>query len=967
MAIFRIPPPQYLGGRQPNAPATFAPPVAAGSSAAPGVGSIVFTGFAPTVTAAAVHILAGQAQQPAYTGILAAWQLPPGLTLLRPAALAQGAIPPAFAPNAGTILFTGVAPTVTAGTTVAPGVGSVVLTGISPAVTFGNTLAPSVGSAVFAGASPTVAVGQYGFLPPLWQQTVLAAWQPADPSPTLPRYGVPQTPAGVNPSGGSIVFTGAAPTVAYGTVLAPAVASIAFTGFAPTVTAGQYGFLPPLWQSAVLSAWVPPDPLPILPRRITPQAPASAAPGVGSATFTGFAPTVTAGNTVAPPVGSAVFTGFAPTVTALAAYLPGGYWVTQPEYTAILAAWQLPPGLTLLRTAALAQGAVQPAVGPSAGAILFTGFPPTVDAGKKASPPTWASTVLAAWVPPDPLPTLPRHIIPQAPASAAPGVGSAVFTGFAPTVTYGATVAPAAGSVVLTGAAPTVVAVQLALAAQSPLATILASWQTPDPLPTLPRRITPQAPTAAAPGVGSAVFTGQAPTVTAGNTAAPGVGSVVVTGTAPTVAAGNTAAPGVGSVVFSGFAPTVTTSGAPLVPPAGSVVFTGAAPTVVTGNTVAPAVGSIVLTGAAPSLVVGQYGFLRPVWLSAVLTSWQSPDPLPTLPRRNTPQAPTSAAPGVGSAVLTGQAPTVTYAAVAVPGAGSVVITGFAPAAATGGTLAPAAGAITIGGLAPTVTTGATVSPAVGSLAFAGVAPTVAAGATAAPATGSIVFGGHPVSISVPPPWGSPAAITRMQTAVVAWQPPDPQPQRFVPTQALSKTQSPVPGREFLLPADIRTVIDTADVRAVLLPPDTRTVIQQPDIRTILLPADVRAVIARPDEELSMPEAPPQWSPAASSDVDLYFLSLSRWLPTGDTVNTPSVTVVPIAGDLNPIVVGSVSVDTGPRSVVIPPGVVYLDPGPRLLAILSGGTTGKTYTTILTWHDAQGRTINRQVLLSIQW
>lgn len=777
---------------------------------------------------------------------------------------------------------------------VAPTVGNAVFTGFAPTVTFGTTLAPTVGSAVFTGFAPTITVGQYGFLPPLWQSTVLTAWVPPDPLPTLPRRILPQAPTSAAPSVGSSVFTGFAPTVTAATIVAPSVGSAVFTGFAPAVTVGQYEFLPPLWQPTVLAAWQPADPSPTLPRHGIPQTSAALSPATGSITFTGVAPTVTAGATVAPAVGSVAFTGFAPSVTV------GQY-----------------------------------------------GF----------LPPLWQSAVLAAWVQPDPLPTLPRRVTPQAPANSAPSVGSAVFTGFAPTVTAGSTAAPAVGSVVLTGAAPTVTVGQYGFLPPLWQSTVLAAWQPPDPLPTLPRRVIPQTIAGVNPGAGLLTFTGFAPSVSVAGFGIPSprwLHAVLTAWQAPdplptlprwvTPQAPSSAAPAVGNATFTGFAPVVTA-----------------------GTTVAPTVGSAVFTGAAPTLTVGQYGFLKPLWLSTVLAAWTSPDPLPTLPRRAVVSTPAGVNPGAGLLTITGQAPTVIYGATAAPVVGSIAIAGFAPVVAAGATVTPSAGALVLQGFAPIATSGASFSPGAGSIAIAGFAPTVAAGVTTSPAVGSIVFTGRAVSISVPPPWGSPARITRMQTVVVAWQPPDPQPQRSVPTEALSTAQSPLPGREFLLPPDTRTVIDTADVRDVLLAPDTRTVIQPVDIRAILLPADVRVVIAQRDEELEMPQAPPQWSPAASADVDTYWLSLVRWLPAGDTVNTPSVTVVPIPGDTNPVTVGSVSVDTGSRAVTIPPGVSFQDSGPRIQAQLSGGTTGKTYTTILTWHDVQGRTINRQVLLQIAW
>lgn len=151
-----------------------------------------------------------------------------------------------------------------------------------------------------------------------------------------------------------------------------------------------------------------------------------------------------------------------------------------------------------------------------------------------------------------------------------------------------------------------------------------------------------------------------------------------------------------------------------------------------------------------------------------------------------------------------------------------------------------------------------------------------------------------------------------------------------------------------------------ADMREILVAPDDRLLQLQPDVRAILLP---------PDED-DMPPTPPQyWSPAASADVDIYWLSLTQWLPPDDTVSNPSVVILPaFTGDNNPVtVVGTPTVETGDLRVVVPPGVPIIDPGPRIQMKLTGGTPGRTYTTVITWQDDQGRTINRQALLPIQW
>lgn len=108
-----------------------------------------------------------------------------------------------------------------------------------------------------------------------------------------------------------------------------------------------------------------------------------------------------------------------------------------------------------------------------------------------------------------------------------------------------------------------------------------------------------------APGAGSVVFTGNAPSVD--STAAPGAGSLVFTGLAPSADA--TVAPGVGSVTFTGLAPSVDSTVAPGV---GSLVFTGYAPTVSFGTVVV----------ATPSGAFDAGGFGK--WYNLAFTSSSS-------------------------------------------------------------------------------------------------------------------------------------------------------------------------------------------------------------------------------------------------------------------------------------------------------------------------------------------------------
>jgi hypothetical protein len=105
---------------------------------------------------------------------------------------------------------------------------------------------------------------------------------------------------------------------------------------------------------------------------------------------------------------------------------------------------------------------------------------------------------------------------------------------------------------------------------------------------------------------------------------------------------------------------------------------------------------------------------------------------------------------------------------------------------------------------------------------------------------------------------------------------------------------------------------------------------------------------------------------AGPLDTDWYWLDLGLWLPPGDVVSSPVVTITPIAGDAAPLTVAvAAALDTGPRTFRMPSGIDYVSAGPRIMVKLTGGTVGNTYSISFTWSDSQGRTITRKRLLSI--
>lgn len=200
----------------------------------------------------------------------------------------------------------------------------------------------------------------------------------------------------------------------------------------------------------------------------------------------------------------------------------------------------------------------------------------------------------------------------QVATSLTPGAGSAVVTGFAPTVAVGTSLIPGAGSVVVTGFAPTV-------AAGNSLA----------------------------PSAGSVAVIGFAPIVTAGNSLTPGAGSVVVAGQTPVVAFGISLVPAAGSVVLTGAAPDAA-PGIALTPDAGAIAVTGFAPDVAEGDLVTPDAGSLAITGYVPDIVAGTAAHVV-VGGAGGGRQYVRPQPLPTIVGAGESEQPLQVASGLGA------------------------------------------------------------------------------------------------------------------------------------------------------------------------------------------------------------------------------------------------------------------------------------------------------------------------------
>lgn len=201
----------------------------------PGIGSLVITGYAPTI-----------------------------------------AQPQTSNPGVGALTLTGFAPTIAQPQTAAPGVGSLTLTGYAPSIVQGQNVNPSAGTITITGYAPDIAQPQSAA--PGVGTIAITGYAPSIAQPLA-----------VAPGAGSISFTGYSPSVAQtaNQAVLPGAGAVAFTGYAPslaqtanqTVTAGA--------GTGVLTGYAP---------TVT-QASASnsAAPDAGVLTITGYAPSVVQG------------------------------------------------------------------------------------------------------------------------------------------------------------------------------------------------------------------------------------------------------------------------------------------------------------------------------------------------------------------------------------------------------------------------------------------------------------------------------------------------------------------------------------------------------------------------------------------------------------------------------------------------------------------------------------------------
>jgi hypothetical protein len=461
-------------------------------------------------------------------------------------------------------------------------------------------------------------------------------------------------------------------------------------------------------------------------------APLTVTPALGTATWAGFAPTFPSALTAELREGGVLRATRTWTPTeALATNtitLDAGEKASIVNWSDV-ELWLIPQGIGAIRVTRVhgETPEADTAVRPGLGTATWAGFAPTIGLPITVSPglgdATWAGFA----------PSL------SFPATVTPGLGDAAWAGFAPTIGLPVTVAPGLGDATWAGFAPTVVS-----------------------------------PITVAPGAGDATWAGFAPTIGLPLAVSPGLGEAAWAGFAPTIGTPLTVAPGLGDATWAGFAPTLVTEagGITVEPGVGSATWAGFAPTIGLPVTVSPGLGTATWAGFAPSLPASltvelrESGTLRVTryfeplehvddpgnrWEmlltdeeKASITNWDNVEAWliatggsrairVTRFRVFVGDDGVTVTPGLGTATWAGFAPTITAPLTVTPGVGSGTWAGFAPVVGSATTVQPGVGAATWVGFAPTITAPLTVSPGRGLGTWAGFAPTAGTPGEATP------------------------------------------------------------------------------------------------------------------------------------------------------------------------------------------------------------------------------------------
>jgi hypothetical protein len=385
------------------------------------------------------------------------------------------------------------------------------------------------------------------------------------------------------PAVGAITYAGQTPSVSAPQVVTPSAGAVAYIGQQPTAAVTAHVFVTPL---AGAKTYAGQTPLEVV------TAHQWTLPSAGAMAYAGqaSAPVVTAHQVVVPSAGALAYAGLAPTeVVTENVFL-------SPLVGALVYAGETPTESVtahVFRT-------------PSAGDLVYSGTIPTeaVTAHVFTSP-TAGSVEYAGQIPVFSI-AASQWVLPSA--------GAVVYTGAQPTesVTSHVFLNPGVGALVYAGQAPSFQATAhhtiagtagaIAYAGQQPTEVISASGTTQ-------------------PSAGALVYAGLAPTyiVTAQQTTFSASGSVEYQGTASTLGLPVFASPGVGSAVYQGNAPTPSSAANQVAQPsAGFVVYSGGIPQVVytAESIVLPGTGAIVYQGFAPQ--VGAFILPEEQWLHRV-------------------------------------------------------------------------------------------------------------------------------------------------------------------------------------------------------------------------------------------------------------------------------------------------------------------------------------------------------------
>jgi hypothetical protein len=474
------------------------------------------------------------------------------------------------------------------------------------------------------------------------------------------------------------------------------------------------------------------------------------APGAGSLSITGHAPSLALATIRDPGQGAMAINGLAPTA-------------------AVTNNLTVSPGVGTLSIEGLAPDPVESfAVLPSADTLELTGLLPTVDwTDNHARAPPVTSIALTGLAPAS-LTGIARD----------PGLGSLAIEGLAPSAEITHIRQMDVGNLAIAGLAPSVGEDKVATPGLGSLAIEgLAPSLGEDKVIT--------------PGLGALATNGLAPSIEVAQAEAPGVGSLAINGLAPSAEILHTRQMGVGSISITGQQPFLEGSGNWIAQPSvGAVVIsttdagfinttdmrlilTGWLPSVVIGESNSPGVDNLAITGHAPLTIhpqTAQPGAdalaitgLAPVVFIASLES-PTPDNLAITGLAPSAEITHTRQMGTDALSLTGLAPNANLGFGLTPGPDSLSITGLAPT--IGRSRNPGQAALAISGLAPSAEIEHNRQMGLGSISITGLAPLTIKPGSNEPTVGSLGLTGHAPTLALGSVWNEVAGVSSTWSAV---------------------------------------------------------------------------------------------------------------------------------------------------------------------------------------------------------